>query len=428
MNKNSPQADFPKPTLFIGIDWGDQKHAAYVIDPQGNGSEDSFEQTPEAIDAWLTEKLQQSNGQSIGIILEQKRGALIHALMFRENVILYPLNPKQLSYYRKSYSTANCKGDESDARLLARMLRERYQLLKPWLPDDECTRTLSRLCETRRRLVDELTRITLQLTSQLKAYYPLALELRRGSSQDPFMLELLQRWPDPRKLRRADRRVLHRVLREHGFRLEETRQEVIEKIRSAKLLTQDNALIEPTAIMVQALVKQIPILQKAIGELEQKIEEQMGKHPDAALFTALPGAGKALAPRLLSAFGSQRDRYANAEEIATLSGIAPVTQQSGKSRTVRRRYACPKYLRQTFHEFADSARKWCPWSRAYYDLQRSRGMKHHAAVRKLAYRWIRILFRVWQNRQPYDADAYLATIKAKNPAIVPFLKTKKKEA
>ena len=180
--------------------------------------------------------------------------------------------------------------------------------------------------------------------------------------------------------------------------------------------------------MVQTLATQIPLIQRSIAELEAKIETEMKDHPDASLFTALPGAGKALAPRLLTAFGSQRDRYENADEVATLSGIAPVTKQSGKTRIVHRRYACPKYLRQTFHEFADHARKWCPWSQAYYRLQRSKGMKHHATLRKLASRWIRILFRVWKTRTPYDPDAYLQTIQRKNPDIIPFLQTSNSEA
>ena len=177
--------------------------------------------------------------------------------------------------------------------------------------------------------------------------------------------------------------------------------------------------------MLRAFAKQIPVVQQAIAELDASIDAEMKKHPDAALFSTLPGAGKALAPRLLAAFGSQRDRFSNADEVTTLSGIAPVTKQSGKSRVVHRRYACPKYLRQTFHEFADHARKWCPWSRAYYRLQRSRNMKHHAALRKLARRWIRILFRVWKDRKPYDAAAYLAKIAIKNPDIKPFLSLSK---
>ena len=296
----------------------------------------------------------------------------------------------------------------------------RITILKPWVPDDERTRLLARLCQNRRKLVDERTRLSEQLIDQLKAYFPLILQLGKVPTSG-LVLELLRRWPDPRRLRRADRRLIVKVFNEHAIRDSNEQRKLIGFIRSAKLLSTDNALIEPAAVLVQLLAKQIPMLQKSIDALQKRIKEEMKKHPDAALFTALPGAGEALSPRLLVAFGSQRDRYASAEEIATFSGIAPVTKQSGQTRIVHRRYACPKYLRQTFHEFATHARQWCPWSRAYYKLQRSRGMKHHAAIRKLAYRWIRILFAVWKLRKPYDPDKYLASLTRKNPQILAFL-------
>ena len=295
-------------------------------------------------------------------------------------------------------------------------MHERQAQLTPCRPDDEQTRTLARLCQSRRQLVDEKTRLTQQLNEQLKAYFPLAMQLKKGRSFSPLLLEMLRRWPDPRVLKRADRRVLHKVFKQHGLRNEAQRQQLIEQIRSSQLLSQDRALIEPAAVMVKALAQQISLLQNAIDVLDEKIDTEMSSHPDASLFTALPGAGKALAPRLLTAFGSQRDRYANADEVATLSGIAPVTKQSGKSRHVHRRYACPKFLRQTFHEFADHARKWCPWSRAYYRLQRSNGMKHHAALRKLASRWIRILFAFGRIEHPMMRMPTSPPSNAKTPA------------
>lgn len=409
-----------QPALFIGIDWADRKHDFHVLDPHGKESRGQFDHTPEAINAWLGEQLQRAGGGTIVICLEQSRGALMHALMFRENVILYPINPQQLSSYRKSYSNAGCKADVSDAQLLARMLRERIDWLPPWTPDDEPTRLLARLCQNRRKLVDERTRLTQQLIDQLKSYFPLALQLG-GGSVSPLVLALLRRWPDPRSLRRSDPRVLVKVFREQGIRDDDRQQQLVDRIRSAPLLCTDNAVIEPAAMVVRVLARQMQAVQESIDDFEQQIKARMNEHPDAALFRALPGAGEALAPRLLTAFGSQRDRYASADEVATFSGIAPVTKQSGNTRIVHRRFACPKYLRQTFHEFADQARKWCPWSRAYYRWQRSRGMKHHAVLRKLAFRWIRILYAVWKKRQSYDPERYLAAMQRKNPAIVQFL-------
>ena len=409
-----------QPGLFIGIDWADRKHDCYVIDRDGKGFHREIAHSPDEIDAWVTEMLALADGRPIAIMLEQSRGPLVHALMFRDNVLLFPVNPKQFARYRESYPGGG-KDDPTDAKYLARMLRERITTLTPWLPDDENTRLLAHLSQQRRKLVDGQTKLRLQLVSLLKSYFPVVLELFKTVRQQPLLLSVLSRWPDPRQLRRADRRLVRRVLREHCVRDEERQDEIIDRIRSAQLLTRDDALITPSAMAVKLLVSQLQQSRKAIGEFDAKIAEALQRHPDAHLFTSLRGAGPALAPRLLCAFGSQKDRWEDADSLAAFCGIAPVTRKSGTKCSVRRRYACPKFLRQTFHEFADSARLYCPWTKARYRMLRDRGMKHHAALRKLARSWIRILFRVWQTGTPFDCDRYLAQLKQRCPEIIPYL-------
>lgn len=407
--------------LFVGIDWADKHHDICIIDQHGHVRQEQIEHSAEAIEQWVSRTLEQAGGQGVAILLEQARGALAPALMFRAGLTLFPINPKQFARYRESYSNSGAKNDPGDARLLVQMLCERHQTLRPWVADDDLTRLLARLCQSRRQLVDERTRLSQQLQAQLKAFFPLALELAKGKATSPLLLEIVRRWGDPRAFRRVHPSSLHRLLTKHGPRHDEQRDELVRRIRSTPLLSTDRALIEPAQLVCGVLGQQLASLQKTIDQMQTRIDQVMAQHPDAELFTSLPGAGQALAPRLLTAFGSDRQRYATADEVATLSGIAPVTKQSGKTRIVRKRLACPKYLRQTFHEFADQARKWCPWSRAYYRLQKSRGMKHHAALRKLAGKWIRILFRVWKTRTPYDPERYLKNLQKKHPAIIPFL-------
>ena len=118
-----------------------------------------------------------------------------------------------------------------------------------------------------------------------------------------------------------------------------------------------------------------------------------------------------MAPRLLTAFGSDRTRFVNAEAVSTFSGIAPVTKSSGKSFTHRLRYACAKFLRQSFHEFAAASIPHCAWAKAFYDSQRARNKGHHTAVRALAYKWTRILYVCWKSRTPYNESLYLQSLK-----------------
>src|SRR6201997_3383196 len=162
--------------------------------------------------------------------------------------------------------------------------------------------------------------------------------------------------------------------------------------------------------VVKVIVQLIRSLLQGIAELDGKIEEVAAEHPDFFIFESLPGAGAVMAPRLLAAFGSQRDRYSCADELQTYSGIAPVTERSGKRKWVHFRWACPKFLRQSFHEWAGHSIVQSEWARVYYQQQRSKGNTHHAAVRALPFKWIRIVFRCWQDGVAYDENRYLAAL------------------
>ncbi len=86
-----------------------------------------------------------------------------------------------------------------------------------------------------------------------------------------------------------------------------------------------------------------------------------------------------------------------------------------------KRRGCPKFLRQTFHEFADHARKWSRWARAYYTMKRDAGFKHNAAVRALAYKWIRIIYHLWSTNTLYDEAYYIEQLTRRNSPVINFL-------
>ena len=167
----------------------------------------------------------------------------------------------------------------------------------------------------------------------------------------------------------------------------------------------------------RGLVALLTTLRDNIAELERRIEELVASHPDAALFASLPGAGPVLIPRLMVAFGTRRDRYDTALQMQCYSGIAPVKEASGKSQWIHFRWTCPKFLRQTFHEYAGHSIAQSEWARAFYQLQREHGKSHHAAVRALAYKWIRIIFRCWKNGTPYDEQIYLRSLQKRNSPL-----------
>lgn len=413
----------PAPALFVGIDWADQKHDVYWFAADGRKGQQVIEQSPERIEELLAFLAKMAGGGRVALALEKSRGPLYYALMGREQLLLYLIDPKQAAKYRESFTSGGAKCDSTDAALLARMVHERYRELKPLSLDDEPTRRLAALCQSRRQLVDERTSVKQNLMALLKIYFPLLLKL--GEVDSLLVLEVAKKWPDPREFRRLHPGKLATLFRDLVTKNEDRIREMVALVRSTPLITKDGPVIESLVPRVAAGAGMIDVLTPQIEKLEKAIDLAFAKHPDAHLLEHVPGAGRAMAPRLLAALGSDRERYANADEVAVISGIAPITKQSGKTKIVVRRRGCPKFLKQTFHEFADAARKWCPWSRAYYQLLRTtRNMRHHAAVRKLARCWIRILYSVWKTRQPYDPNRYLQKLHAKNHPLLAFLPKK----
>jgi transposase len=158
----------------------------------------------------------------------------------------------------------------------------------------------------------------------------------------------------------------------------------------------------------------------AIKEFNRQIEELCAAHDEFELFKSLPGAGAVYASRLTAALGSDRQRWQSADEVACLAGVAPVMERSGQSGWVRWRYFCPKFLRQTFVEYAGESIRHSFWARAYYESQRAKGKGHHAAVRSLAFKWVRIIFRCWQTRTVYDEVKYLESLRRKGSSLLSY--------
>jgi transposase len=323
---------------------------------------------------------------------------------------LYPINPSQLSSFRAAFDPGGAKDDRPDAALLCELLYCHRDRLKAWKPDDELTRKLAFLNEGRRKAVDRRTRLANEIKSQLKVYFPLALQVLDNDCSTALAADLLLQWPDLDSLRKQSTHKLRKFFYAHHCRQEKKLPERLEPIKGAKPLTRDRAVIEPAAMEVQLLAHQLKTLLPYIARYEKQIAELFDAHPDSFLFRDLPGAGPALGPRLLTAFGTDRERFEHSTDFSSLTGIGPIRRASGKKTgkyaTVHCRQACPKFLRQSLHEFGLHSLRSCPWAKAHYQCLRERGKGHHAAVRAVTFKWIRILFACWKQRVPYDPERY----------------------
>ena len=408
----------PEWAALAAIDWADQKNFWRLL-PAGSRQSEAGEldNTPEAVEVWAADLQQRFGGRPIAVILEQSRGALVYMLTKYPHLVLFPVHPTTAARYREAFAPSGAKSDPSDTDFLLDLLLRHRERLRPLQPDTVETRLLHFLVEERRQTVDERTRESHRLTDCLKLYFPQVLQWFDDVAS-PLVGDLLERWPTLEQLQRTHPGTLRKFFQQHNCRSQEKNAERIAAIQQAISATQDQALREACVLITRSLVAILATLRAQIAMFDRRIAELVAAHPDGALFGSLPGAGEALAPRMIVAFGTRRERYQSAYEMQCYSGIAPVTEASGNSQWVHVRFACPKFLRQTFHEFAASLIQQSEWARAYYEhLRNDNNKSHHAAVRSLAFKWLRIIYRCWKDGKAYDEEIYRQSLRRRGALL-----------
>ncbi len=411
------QTELSRFTAVIGIDWADKKHDICVqVTKTGRRQIDQVPHHAEKIDEWAR-LLYRRHGGPMAVALELSKGPLVAALQKYDFFVIYPINPTTLASYRKTFNPSGAKDDPTDAELALDLLLchpEHFQALNPQSVE---MRTLMTLVEQRRRQMNDRVRITNRLRNALKQYYPQALEWF-DRIDTPLFCDFIKRWPSQAQARRARTTSLQKFFHEHNMNRKALLEQRIQAIKSATPLTVDEAVIVPYRLLVLTLVAQLEVALESIRIYDEEIATLAPQHPDYVLFDTLPGAGPSLAPRLLVAFGEQRERFANAAEVQKYAGIAPVTERSGQKTWIHWRWQCPTFLRQTFVEWAAQTINKSYWAGLYYYQQRAKGCSYQAAVRALAFKWIRILYRCWITRTPYDEARYLKALQDRGSLLL----------
>jgi len=405
---------------LIGIDWADTKHD--ICEHPSNTQKYHYciiKSKPEALHDWVMSLKQRYPNQQIAVACELKKGPLIYALAKYSHLTLFTINPSSVANYRKAFTPSNAKDDPSDALIQVEILSLHMDKLTVIEPESAAMRSLSQLVEYRRSLVQDSVNLSNKITATLKNYYPQALEWFK--EKDTFIFcDFISKWPSLTKVKRAKKQTLLDFFNSHNSHYSQVNDARILSIKSAMPLTEDIGVIEPNQLLVEVLIAQYRVLLKGIESLDKAIKLAYKSHDDKVIFDSFPGAGPQLAPRLLVAFGSNRERYEEASELQKYAGIAPVIERSGKKMWTHWRYSCPTFLRQTFVEWAGFSIRYSFWAKAYYEQQKSKGKPHNSIIRSLAFKWIRIIFRCWKTSTPYDESKYLEALKRRGSPLLKF--------
>jgi hypothetical protein len=222
-------------------------------------------------------------------------------------------------------------------------------------------------------------------------------------------------------LAKAGRRRWEKFLHTHKLWRAQTLERRLNIFAGASALSASAPIAAAKSLTACALARWLQTLEVQLESLRQRIEQLFAQHPDHDLFGSLPGAGDKLAPRLLAGLGDNRQQFPGAQSLQCYVGTAPVSFQTGQLQKTHLRQACDDFLRGTVHLWADLSRHSCPWAQAYYRAHRAKGKSHACALRCWGQKWLKILWRMWQNRTSYNAELHQKNQLAHGSWVLPIL-------
>lgn len=393
---------------YLGVDWADEIHQIWVGNEVGEEvREMEVKQTVEAmaeLGRWLDEK--RAEGTELWAAIEKPEGRIVDFLL-DHGVVVHPVNPKVLDRARDRYRQSRSKSDRFDAFVLAQLLRTDHLYLRPLVPSSEAAQELKMLTRDHERLTRQQTRLLNQLTVTLKEYYPRPLEVFSDFTSQ-LAVDFLQAYPTPQALLGLKRKHWERFCKEHGLSHQRV-AELWEALSRPQHRVPEHVVRAKARLLTALLQQLIPVLQ-AVEEYSGEIIRFFASMPAAKLVETLPSKGGVIVPKIFAEMGDAPGRWESFRHLQAEAGQVPVTQQSGKSRVVKFRFACNKHLRYALYWMAFNSLRQSEWAKAYYQRQRARGHSQHRALRALGAKWLKILFVMWRDHVPYDENRHLANI------------------
>lgn len=385
-------------TFFAGLDWASQSHAVCVIDAQGSVHE-RLEVAHSA--AGLAELLRRlKHWHCPPVAIERPSGLVVDTLV-EAGITVVPIHPNAVKATRPRYRSHGAKSDASDAYLLADLLRTDGHRFKPLSPQGDEIRALRALVRGRDDLVATRVQLANQLRSSLESFWPGAAAVF-ADVDSPIALAFIERYPTPETAARLGPKRMAAFCAQHAYCGRRSPQELLARLHEAPAPLNGELEMDAKGELVRCLARTLVRLVEQIRLLSSRIEHHVASSDDGRILMSFPRAGRICAAQILAELGSVRERFDSDAQLAAEAGVAPVTYASGKSKAVAFRWACNHRLRAALTCLADNSRHASAWAADVYARARARGCDHPHAVRILCRAWVRVIWRAWTERTPYD--------------------------
>lgn len=387
-----------------GIDLASEEHRLLVVEPDGSRLEERrVGHTEDGIGALVRRLLDLRVAR---VAIEQPNGLVVDRLL-DAGIPVVAVHPNQLAAARDRYRAGGGKSDGFDAYVLAELVRtdmHRFRLLQP---DSDETKALRALTRAREDLVEQRVALCNQLRGQLEGFWPGAARVF-ADVDSPIALAFLERYPSPSDARNLGVKRLAGFLARNRYSGRRTPEELLERLRTAPEGRAGETELEARRQIVLALVTALKPLVEQIKLLTSQIAGALCAHDDGPTFLSLFRDPKSVitAAELLAEIGDTRDRHPTSASLEAIAGQSPVAVQSGKKKVACFRWACNKNMRDAVSVLADSSRHHNPWAADIYQRARARGHNHPHAIRIHGRAWLRVIWRLWQDRTTYDPSRH----------------------
>jgi transposase len=388
--------------VFAGLDWASQAHAVCVIDQRGAVRE-QWELAHDA--AGLSALVQRLRRHGVGRIALQRPSGLLVDVLVEAGLEVVPIHPNAVKASRPRYRSHGGKSDASDAYLLADLLRTDGHRFSPLVPQSDTIRALRALVRGRDDLVATRVRLANQLRQLLQSYWAGAAEVF-ADVDSPIALAFIQRYPTPEAASRLGPKRRAAFCAQHAYCGRRSADDLLARLRQAASVGLGELEADAKGELACCLARTLERLVEQIRLLASRIEHHVADSADGRILMSFPRAGRICAAQILAELGSVRERFDSDEPLAAEAGVAPVTYESGKHKAVAFRWACNHRLRAAITCMADNSRHANAWAAAVYAKARGRGCNHPHAVRILARAWLRVIWRAWIDRLPYDPQRH----------------------
>jgi len=388
--------------VFAGLDWASRLHAVCVIDEHGSVCRQW--EVPHDGDG-LRELMRALRALGVRrIAIERPSGLLVDALVDAGFEVV-PIHPNAVKASRPRYRSHGGKSDASDAYLLADLLRTDGHRFKPLAAQSDDIRALRALVRGRDDLVATRVQMANQLRALLESYWAGAAEVF-ADVDSPIALAFIERYPTPDAANRLGPKRMAAFCAQHAYCGRRSAQDLLQRLRQAPAVACGELEMDAKGELACCLARTLSKIVDQIRLLSSRIEHHIAHSDDGRILMSFPRAGRICAAQILAELGSVRERFDSDEHLAAEAGVAPVTYASGKHKSVVFRWACNHRLRRALTTLADNSRHASTWAAAVYANARGRGCDHPHAIRILSRAWLRVIWRAWTDRKPYDPASH----------------------